>query len=483
VFFFTTAFIRESMEEFDILLLSAVHQGDITLLKTHLLTVADPNVYLNRLYDKPNEQKCTLLTIACLNGYDDIVYMLLNCFKPDLEVLNVIQINDEDEEPEIYKNVTALWVAAAIDHFSIVKRLVKCGANVNHTTDMNSTPTRCACSSGNVEMTRYLVENGADIHITKKNNETNLSLSVYREHLKMTVYLVDELGCDVNECDGDGFSPLYFTVKCGSLEIAQFLLDRGARNFPATCNRLSPLMFAAEQRRPYLMDAISPYCPLHESIEAEELLGSSFACGEHGNCNLEKVFEHFLRALELRSTHNLLKTLRSTTIEIFNNRQECQTVDQLKELRSNSENMYIEALLVRERLLGPTSEKYQYSVIYRGAVLADNAEYDRAVALWLYELELHQQYSIAIDPKHLRQFPSIYSEMVYKSSPISIEGILIVTKAILGELKNNTEGFDDNLHTLLYLTTIVSQVGLLEDFFCLLSDFRAAIGGSTLFSC
>jgi ankyrin repeat protein len=50
----------------------------------------------------------------------------------------------------------------------------------------------------------------------------------------MTAYLVDELGCDVNECDADRRSPLYFAMRCESLEMIQFLLNHGARHFPAT---------------------------------------------------------------------------------------------------------------------------------------------------------------------------------------------------------------------------------------------------------
>jgi hypothetical protein len=96
------------MDEFDALLLSAVHKGDVISLKTHLSTIIDPNLYLNRVYDEPNKQKCTLLMIACLNGYEDTVNMLLSCFKPNLEVLNVIQINDNHQTPVFYHEVTVL---------------------------------------------------------------------------------------------------------------------------------------------------------------------------------------------------------------------------------------------------------------------------------------------------------------------------------------------------------------------------------------
>jgi Fem-1 family protein b len=446
------------MDEYDGLLLSTVRKGDVNLLKSYLSSILDPDLYLNRVYDESNEQKCTLLMIACLAGYEDIVCMLLDCFKPDLEVLNVIQINDNDSNSEIYQNVTVLWAAAAVDNFSIVKQLVKHGANVNHTTNTNSTPVRCACYCGNLHMVIYLVENGADIHVNKKNNETNLALSVYCKHLTVTAYLVDDLGCNVNECDSYGRLPLHFAVKCESLDIVNFLLNREAKNFPTTYDQMSPLMLAAEKRCSDIMKAIGSHCSIAEQIEAEELLGSAFACAELGSCDLQQSYEHFYRALELRSTHNLPKVLRDSTSEAFNNRQECQTINQLKELRLNLENMYTEALLVRERLLGPTSEKYRYSLIYRGAILAEDEQFHQTIVLWLYELGLRQQYSLVIDRQRLRRFTSIFAEMVNASLSVSIKAILTVIAATIEKVKHNTEDIDFNLHTLLFLITIASQV-------------------------
>ncbi|CAF4247392.1 unnamed protein product, partial [Adineta steineri] len=127
-------FIQESTDEFNKLLVATVHIGDVTSLKIQLLSESNPDLYLNQIYDEPNEQRCTLLMIACLNGNEDMVYMLLNCFKPNLEILNVIRINNDGESSTIYKNVTVLWAAASMNHLKIVKQLVEHGANVNHTT-------------------------------------------------------------------------------------------------------------------------------------------------------------------------------------------------------------------------------------------------------------------------------------------------------------------------------------------------------------
>ncbi|CAF0749022.1 unnamed protein product [Rotaria sp. Silwood1] len=347
--------------------------------------------------------------LACLKGHKDVIRMLLHRYKPDLEVLNNIVFGDVNSSQQTFFNVSVLWVATSINNFDIVKLLVEHGANVNHRTKSNSTPLRGACYNGNVEMARYLIERGADAHLAKENNDTNLMVSVCHKHLNMVTYLVDELHCDINECDINGRSALYDAVTCGSVEITEFLLKHGARNFRAVVDQMSPLMWAAERRRSDLVDVISPYCSLLERIEAQELLASTFICGNRDDHALDQSFKHFCQAFELRTIHNLLKATKSTNNAIFDNRHECQTTEQLKEIRSNTDLLYIEALLVRERLLGLTNGEYRYSLCYRGAMLADKGQYDKAVAYWIYELNLCQQYSIPIDSKHLRRFASLFS--------------------------------------------------------------------------
>jgi hypothetical protein len=281
---------------------------------------------------------------------------------------------------------------------------------------------------------------------------------VFRQHVQLVVYLVDELGCDINECDDEGRSSLYLAVERGSFELVQFLVNRGALNFPTTYDQMSPLMLAADKRRNDLVNIILPHCSLIEQIQAEELLGSAFACMEYGDCDLEKTFEHLSRALELRFIHQLPKTLRESTHEIFNHRQECQTIDQLKELQSNSDNMHIEALLIRERLLGPSNVKYRNSLLYRGATLANTAQYLQGIALWMYELELHRQWTIPISSKQLRYFVKTFSIIVHKRSSIPIQNLYKVMTLIIDTLECNTNEFDYNLYTLLFLITISSQV-------------------------
>ena len=439
-------------------LMVAAQQGDFVALQLCLDTVPNPKDYINRLYDGKYPTKRTLLTIACLNEHEDFVRQFLLHYRPDLEVLNAVELEYIPQQRKTRFGVSALLVAAFVDNFEIVKLLVEHGAQVNHVTATNSTALRCACWHGNMDMVRYLIENGGDIRIAAEQNDTNLSASTSNRHLNVVTYLVDEAGFDVNECNGKGRSPLYMAARSGSLEVTQFLLNRGARHFPSTDDRMSPLMWAAETRRTDIFNAILPHCSMLEQIEGEELFGSAWICDPSDKGDFERAFEHFSRALDLRAQHALPKTLKTTTMEIFGNRREHETIDALEAIRSNTDAMWIEAILVRERLLGPTNEEYLNSIRYYGTELVDRDEYDRAVAIRLYDLQMRRRRGISIDRETLRSFAEIFSQMIVFMSFPSIDTLKTGIAITLENLSNLSDDFDDNLHTLLFLITIASQV-------------------------
>ncbi|CAF3240495.1 unnamed protein product [Rotaria socialis] len=256
-----------------------------------------------------------------------------------------------------------------------------------------------ACLNEHINLMRVLIKRfQLDLEIKNdilfgdghKNNDANFAVSVYRKHLKMASYLVDKLDCD----------------------LVQFLLDHDARNFPAMYDQVSPLMWAVEKKRTSIVNAIRSHCPLIEQIEAEELL-----------------------ALELRSIHNLPKTLQTITTDVFNYRQECQTIDHLNKIYSNTTSLCIEALLMRERLLGSKNCEYRYSIRYHGAVFADNNQHMEVLAFCMYEIRLREEYSIPMDSEHLRHFTSIFSEMLNLSLFIPIQTLLTVIKITAEELQ------------------------------------------------
>lgn len=62
---------------------------------------------------------------------------------------------------ETIEGAPPLWCAAAAGHDQIVQFLVYEGANVNSTTQTNSTPLRAACFDGHFNIVQFLVKKGA----------------------------------------------------------------------------------------------------------------------------------------------------------------------------------------------------------------------------------------------------------------------------------------------------------------------------------
>ncbi|CAF1123103.1 unnamed protein product [Adineta ricciae] len=93
-----------------------------------------------------------------------------------------------------------------------------------------------------LEQTKDIVEHGADVHMNKDTFGTNLRQGVHRVQLDMTYFLVGERKYNVN--------------------LVNFLLGRGAENFPSTSDCVSPLLLAAEERFGDIVKAIVLYCPL-----------------------------------------------------------------------------------------------------------------------------------------------------------------------------------------------------------------------------
>ena len=445
----------DRVEEF---LVAAAQEGDFEALQNCLATVPNPADYINRLYDGKHPMKRTLLAIACLSEHEDFVREFLHHYTPDLEVSNVLQWKSTAEGLGTLFDVSALWVAAFVSNLEIVKLLVERGAQVNSVTPKNSTALRCACWHGNMDMVRYLVEKGGDIHISKERNATNLLVTITQRRFNMTTYLVDEAGFDVNECDAKGRSPLYMAVAAESLEIILFLLDRGARNFPSTHDQMSPLMWAAETLQTEIFDVILSHCSELERIEGTELFGSALVCNQYNGGDLERAFDYFYRALDLRAQHHLPKSLRPTSMEVFGHRQEFRTTDSLRAIRWSANEIWTEAMLVRERLFGPTKKRFLDSIALYGNVLVDRADYDQALRLWLCDVELHRKHGMSIDRCKSRHFALIFSRMLAAMSFPSIDGLESVIAVTVENLVSDSDDFDDHLHTLLFLITIASQV-------------------------
>jgi ankyrin repeat protein len=439
---------------------NAARQGHLISLEVYLNQ--NPKC-INKLYTY-DKSKWTPLLAACFYKHKHIVRMLLTRFKPDIDVVGTVNITTLENGLELFEDVSALWTAAAVNDFDIVKLLIEHGnANINQLMKTHSTALRCACYHNNLEMVRYLVEHGANPHQTRQGNYTNLMLSADHKYPLIVNYLVNEVKCNINERDQYGKTALYHAVKSESVEITKFLLEHGALNIRDNKRKVTPLMRAAFFGKISLVNTFEGYCSDLEWIEAKELLATYFSERISSTKNLNKMIEYLTEAFELRLAKNLPKKITVKPLEPLPYRRECETLEQFNQLVCSNtiDALHIEAIIVVQRLLGDDHNNY-HDVLYRyGASLASTHQYHECFRWWFYEFDLKQKYRINFRDKYLQRFIYYFAQMKFNDQlNIPIDDLLQMFKIMNNALTsdNYRKYFDSNLITLLHLITIVAKI-------------------------
>jgi len=353
----------------------------------------------------------TPLVLSCRNGHQEVVQYLVDRCEANVEQAGSVTFDGETIE-----GAPPLWCAAAAGHLEIVKLLVKSGANVNSTTKTNSTPLRAACFDGHFEIVKYLVEHNADIEVANRHGHTCLMIACYKGHFKIARYLID-IGADVNRKSVKGNTALHDCAESGSLEIMKLLISSGAR-IDVDAYGMTPLLAASVTGHLHIVEHLIGQRELvgkQERIDALELLGATFVDKKRdmlGALNLWK------RAMEERYHEGTLvipKALVSSPISAYENTLEVESVEALEEIISDPDSMRMQALLVRERILGPAHPDTSYYIRYRGAVYADMGHFERCITLWMYALDMQQKILEPLSPmtqSSLLSFAELFSFMM-----------------------------------------------------------------------
>lgn len=134
----------------------------------------------------------------------------------------------------------------------------------------------------------------------------------------------------------------------------------------------------------------------------------------------------------------------------------------------------MEALTVRERILGVHCPEVAHPVVFRGAVCADNGRYDRCEALWLHAIDLRQGNNISVQ-RDLLRFAQLFSQMIHvETVDMRVQNVLQVLRSTILELHNNKrkmlnpgpkddvdailEEHEINIFTSLYLLVIMTKL-------------------------
>lgn len=387
----------------------------------------------------------TPLLIAARYGHLDVVEYLVDRCGASVEAGGSVHFDGETIE-----GAPPLWAASAAGHLDVVRSLLQRGASVNRTTRTNSTPLRAACFDGHLEVVRYLVgEHQADLEVANRHGHTCLMISCYKGHREIARYLLEQ-GAQVNRRSAKGNTALHDCAESGSLEILQLLLGCNAR-MERDGYGMTPLLAASVtghtniveyliQEQPGEKSREGPpqegcatsqgclqgartcgpsaeeqvnsesyesCCPTSReaAVEALELLGATYVDKKR---DLLGALKHWRRAMELRHQGGeyLPKPEPQQLVLAYDYSREVNTSQELEALITDPDEMRMQALLIRERILGPSHPDTSYYIRYRGAVYADSGNFERCIRLWKYALDMQQTNLEPLSPMTASSFLS-----------------------------------------------------------------------------
>ncbi len=292
---------------------------------------------------------------------------------------------------------------------------------------------RAACFDGHFEIVKFLVENNADIEIANRHGHTCLMIACYKGHLAIAKYLITR-GADLNRKSVKGNTALHDCAECGSLDIMKLLLSHSAK-MAADSYNMTPLLAAAVTGHSAIVEYLltRAECASLEKVHALELLGATFVDKKH---DMLSAYGYWKSALERRNSTTTATTPESDTneslskslnikhnpIEAYDYATEFTTQNELDEIIADPDDMRMQALLIRERILGPTHPDTTYYIRYRGAVYADCGNFRKCILLWLYALDTQQK---CLEPLHpmiqssFLSFTELFQYMQKQLSPFN----------------------------------------------------------------
>ncbi|KAG7468288.1 hypothetical protein MATL_G00141280 [Megalops atlanticus] len=446
----------------------AASEGRVLTLAALLLNHSEADTYHLLSYVTQHAgQRSTPLIIAARNGHAKVVRLLLDHYRVDTEQTGTVRFDGY-----VIDGATALWCAAGAGHFEVVRLLVLHNANVNHTTVTNSTPLRAACFDGRLDIVRFLVDHNADISIANKYDNTCLMIAAYKGHTDVVRFLLQR-GADPDARAHCGATALHFAAEAGHLDIVKELV-RCQAAMATNGHGMTPLKVAAESCKADVVELLLSHadCDAKSRIEALELLGASFA-NDRENYDVLKTYHYLYLAMLERHRDPAAVISKETLppIEAYGGRRECRTPQELEAIRQDRDALHMEGLIVRERILGSDNIDVSHPIIYRGAVYADNMEFDRCIRLWLHALLLRQKGNRNTH-KDLLRFAQVFSQMIHLNEPVRARDVERVLHCSVLEIERSMarvasaqepdlhaamDNYESNLFTFLYLVCISTK--------------------------
>ena len=238
-------------------------------------------------------------------------------------------------------------------------------------------------------------------------------IACYKGHYQIAQYLLS-LRANVNRRSVKGNTALHDCAESGSLEILRLLLDNGAA-MDVDYYGMTPLLAASVTGHLSIVEHLIslPCVKREDKIAALELLGATYVDKKR---DMISALSLWRRAMEDRYNiePQIPKPTKVELVPAYDNAREVTDINALDDLVMDPDAMRMQALVIRERILGPAHPDTSYYIRYRGAVYADAGRFDRCIELWDYALTMQQSILEPLSPmtqSSLLSFAELFSFM------------------------------------------------------------------------
>ncbi|KAL3076185.1 hypothetical protein niasHT_038811 [Heterodera trifolii] len=191
--------------------------------------------------DRTNAKGISPLLSACIDGHLEIVKLLVEGGKADIEI-----------EADSVIEWSPLMVASKKRKWDIVRYLIEKGVKVDQTNAKGISPLHLACIDGHLEIVKLLVEVGkADIEKAEADSVIGWSpLMVASNIQKWDIfrYLIEK-GANIDHTDNNGLSIIHYLVDNNNFDECKILIDKGVNVNQKTADNLlrsTPLHLACK---------------------------------------------------------------------------------------------------------------------------------------------------------------------------------------------------------------------------------------------
>ena len=144
------------------------------------------------------------------------------------------------------KKDSLLHIAAKVDSFPIVQYLVeKLNFKIDIKGDLDKTPLYTALENGHIQIAQYLIAKGADLNIKDKNGDIAIHFAIVGGLLPMVQYFIEKKNIDIDLPGQNKTTPLIYACSFGKLQIAEYLISKGANMNAQDCDGCTPFHAAA----------------------------------------------------------------------------------------------------------------------------------------------------------------------------------------------------------------------------------------------